>query len=396
MVRFANSVESMRRSEIRDLMKSASSPGLITFAGGMPNNDLFPIAEIDEIYRGLSLKTKQEGFQYCPTPGYPPLIQSVKQYLREKGFPVDTNELIITTGSLQAIYLLAKVLLNPGDRVVCEYPSFIGAIAAFNSFQARMDTISLDDDGPVMEELEAAFRRTPAPKLLYLTPYFHNPAGIIYSQARKKAVIEFLKDQDVVYLEDNPYGEIYFTEQALELTRPIKVITADAEKICYTGSFSKILGPGMRLGYLLAPPEILAKCELAKQSVDACSATFTQVLAHEFLVQNKLQAYLEFIRPIYARRLKSMLHTLEQSMPSGVSWTKPAGGFYVWVKLPEHLDATKVLKESVQNGAVFVIGQTFDPEARRNNCFRLAFSHVPEDKIEPGIEIIARAVKKFM
>jgi 2-aminoadipate transaminase len=396
MVSFSNSAQHMRRSEIREIMKLANSPDLITFAGGMPNNELFPIKEIDEIYINLPLKTKQEGFQYGPTPGYPPLVESVKKYLKEKGFPVETNDLIITTGSLQAIYLVAKVFLNPGDRVVCEYPTFIGAIAAFNSFQGWMDSIPMDSDGILLQELENAFANQPAPKLLYLTPYFHNPAGIIYSHERKAAIIDFVQNRDVVLLEDNAYGELYFNEQARALTTPIKAMTGDCEKICYTGSFSKILGPGMRLGYLLAPPEILSKCELAKQSVDACSSTLTQVLAHEFMAQNKLMPYLQRVRPIYARRLKLMLDALEKKMPEEVTWTKPSGGFYVWVQLPERVDAIKVLKEAIQQGAVFVIGQTFDPDARRNNCFRLAFSHVQEDKIEQGIQIIAEALKKVL
>ncbi|NIA29018.1 MAG: aminotransferase class I/II-fold pyridoxal phosphate-dependent enzyme [Actinobacteria bacterium] len=393
MVPFSKSTQSMRSSEIREILKLAVRPDVISFAGGMPNNDLFPIEELDEIYSHLPTKLKKIGMQYGPTAGYPPLIGSLKKYLGAKGLTLEDNDLIVTTGSMQAIYLLAKVFIDPGDRIITEYPCFIGATAAFNSFQPELESVPIDDDGIIISQLEKAFSR-PA-KFLYLTPNFHNPAGIIYSTERKKQVLQLLQNKEIVLIEDDPYNELYFEKKDEKLTTPIKTM-GDPVPICYTGSFSKIFGPGMRLGWLLAPKKIIAKCELAKQAVDACSPTFTQVLANEFMRKDIMPKYLQKLRASYARRLDVMLQSLKEYMPSEVEWTHPRGGFYVWLTFPERVDATDVLKESIDNRAVFVIGKAFDPESRRNNCLRLSFSYPAEDKIQEGIKIVADAIKYFL
>ncbi|MCX6170484.1 MAG: PLP-dependent aminotransferase family protein [Ignavibacteriales bacterium] len=394
MIKFSQCVDSMRTSEIRDLMSIAMRPDIITFAGGMPNNDLFPVKEIDEIYNGLDDKTKKVGFQYGPTPGYPPLIESLKEYLRGKGLPVDTNELIITAGSLQAINIITKLFVNPGDTVICENPCFIGGTSAFKSYQAHIVSVPLDSDGIIMSELKKAMEgEAKNAKILYLSPYFHNPAGIVYSKKRKEELLKYLEGKEIILIEDDPYGELYFEDEYKELTIPMKTIQPEPVPICYLGSFSKILGPGMRLGWLLASPEIINKAQLAKQSMDACSSTFTQVLADQFLRQGKLQPYVERLRIIYARRMKIMNDSLQKNMPPEATWVVPKGGFYIWISLPQHVDALEILKESMSRGAIFVIGRTFDPMGIKNNCLRLAFSHTPEDEIEKGVKIIAEALK---
>jgi hypothetical protein len=232
------------------------------------------------------------------------------------------------------------------------------------------------------------------PKFLYVSPYFHNPAGIVYSAARKRELLSCARQRDLLVLEDDPYGELYFDEADRELTVPMKAESGGNDLICYVGSFAKIFGPGMRLGWLLAPPAIIEKCELAKQSTDACSPTFTQVLAHAYLSGGYLPDYLAMLRQTYRRRAEIMLAALEEHMPEGVSWTRPRGGFYVWVRLPEKADATRVFEASLARGAAFVIGSAFDPEGVRNNCFRLAFSHTPESKIAEGVRIVCEAVRK--
>ena len=396
-MKFSSSAQNMRSSEIRNLMKFAANPDIISFAGGMPNNDLFPIDEIDEIYNNLPKAVKQAGFQYGPTGGYPPLLDSLKDYLRQKGLPVDENGLIITTGCQQALNIISKLFIDPGDTIITEDPCFIGAIAAFKSYQAQPVCIPLDDDGMKISELEKAFAGLPTlPKMVYITPYFHNPAGIIYSHDRKQAIIDFLQHHNIVLLEDDPYGELYFNEHAKELTVPIKILAKESFPVCYAGSFSKMIGPGLRLGWLLAPPEIYEKAELAKQSLDACSSTLPQILANEFLVQNKLEGYLKKLRKAYVRRAQIMLDSLAANMPEGITWTTPQGGFYIWVTMPDHIDATDLLKKTLDKGAVFVIGRAFDPHDKKNNCFRLAFSHTPEDKISNGVEIIASALKEML
>lgn len=394
MPSFSKCVQEMRTSEIRDLMSVATRPDIISFAGGMPNNDLFPVKEIDQIYNSLSDQLKKTGFQYGPTPGYPPLIESVKEYLRSKKIPVDTNELIITAGSLQAINIVAKLYVDPGETVVTENPCFIGGTSAFKSYQANIESVDLDEHGLIIDQLKEKFvNKTKQPRLIYLSPYFHNPAGIVYSEKRKSELLGFLEGKDCVLIEDDPYNELYFDEESKKLTVPMKTIQPEPVPICYIGSFSKILGPGMRLGWLLAPPEIIAKAQLAKQSIDACSSTFTQVLADQFLRQGKLKSYVENLRIIYARRMKIMNDSMKKNMPPEIKWVVPKGGFYIWVQLPENVDSLDIMKESAAQGAIFVIGKTFDPHGIKNNCFRLAFSHTPEDQIEKGIKIVADAVK---
>ncbi len=394
MYKFSNCVQEMRTSEIRDLMSVATRPDIISFAGGMPSNDLFPIKEVDEIYSSLDEKYKKIGFQYGPTPGYPPLIESVKEYLRSKGLPVDSNELIITAGSLQAINIIAKLFINPGDRVITEYPCFIGGTSAFKSYQAQISSVPLDADGIIMDELKNVMEGEGRDaKLLYLSPYFHNPAGIVYSKKRKEELLSYLNGKDIILLEDDPYNELYFDDGYKELTIPMKNIQPESVTICYTGSFSKILGPGMRLGWLLASPEIINKAQLAKQSMDACSSTFTQVIADQFLRQGKLAPYVSGLREIYKRRMNTMNECMKLHMPEEAKWVVPKGGFYIWVTLPQNVDTLEILKEAMPKGAIFVIGKTFDPHGVKNNCFRLAFSHTPEEQLEKGIKIVADAVK---
>lgn len=394
--RFSDSCLNMRSSEIRNLMKFATKPDIISFAGGMPGNSLFPTEEIDEIYNNLPLDVKRIGFQYGATIGYPPLIESVKEHLKKKGLPVDKNEVIITAGSLQSINILTKIFINPGETIITENPCFIGAAGAFQSYIANVHGVPIDENGIILEELDQAFIQYPEAKILYLTPYFHNPAGIIYSKERKTQLLEYLRNKEIILLEDDCYGDLYFDEVDKELCVPMKTLEPENPVICYSSSFSKILGPGMRLGWLLAKPEIIAKCELAKQSIDACSSTFTQVLANEFLSGGKIYPYIEKMRLEYKNRASSMINSLKEYMPGEAKWVEPRGGFYIWVELPEHIDTTEVLKETIKEGAVFVIGKAFDPYDKKNNCLRLAYSHTPPQSIRQGIEIISSVIKKML
>jgi len=392
---FSQTVQHIRSSEIRDLMKLATRPDIISFAGGMPNNDLFPVEQVDDIILNMKPEIKKSAFQYGPTSGYPPLLNSLKKYLAKKGLPVDTHKLMITTGSLQAINILGMEFIDPGDLVLTETPSFIGGIAVFKAFQAHIKGIPLQKDGLDLKALEQILNNA-NPKMLYLIPNFHNPAGIIYSKEKRKAILDLLRGRDIVLLEDDAYNELYFSNEAKSLTQPIMAMNTDGVEMVYTGSFSKILGPGFRLGWMLASPEIFEKAEVIKQGIDACSPNFTQVIANEFITRGYLEPYLNRIRNEYAERRNLMQQALQTFMPEPVSWQQPQGGFYFWLQLPEGIDSTDILRSAIKNGAVFVTGQTFDPEARRNNYIRLAFSNMNKDQIADGVKIIAQAVKKHL
>jgi 2-aminoadipate transaminase len=396
MIQFSKSVNSLRTSEIRDLMGLATRPDIISFAGGMPGNELFPVEDIDEIYNSLPLDSKQTAFQYGPTPGYPPLLESLKEYLQKKGMAVKKNKLMITTGSLQAINILAKVFIDPEDVVVTENPCFIGGISAFKSYQAILHGIDLDENGINLELLKNFLRQSKStpPKFIYLTPNFHNPAGTLYTEERKKDLVPVLQEHELLLVEDDAYGELYFDDEARKRVVPLKTLYENDLSICYTSTFSKILGPGFRLGWMLVPPEIYQKAELCKQSMDACSPNFTQVLANEFLRSGKMELYIQKMRLIYKRRKDTMAGAIRKYFPEEITWMEPKGGFYIWLKLPPKLDIMAVLKSSIEKGAVFVIGKTFDPEGKDNSHFRLAYSHTPEGKIEKGIQILGDCLKE--
>ena len=396
MYAFSKSVKQLRSSEIRDLMKLATQPGIISFAGGMPNNNLFPIKEIDDIFLNLDEDIKKTAFQYGPTAGYPPLLESLKEFLRKKGLPVDTNKLLITTGSLQAINILTKEFIDPGDIILTENPSFIGAISVFKSYQAIMESIPLTADGLDIGILKKKLDSlTKKPKMLYITPNFHNPAGITYTREKKEELLNLLAGRDIILLEDDAYSDLYFDEDTRKQIIPMKANEPEDVTICYTGSFSKILGPGFRLGWLLVNDEIYAKCELIKQALDACSPNFTQVLANEFLTQGKIYPYLELLRKEYSERKNIMLKALDKYMPHYIKWNEPKGGFYFWFEMPAHYDSTEIMKIAIEKGAVFVSGKTFDPAGVKNNNFRLSFSNMEKDEIEKGIKIIAEAIKNY-
>ncbi len=394
MTRFASGVSNLRSSQIRDLMSLATRPGIISFAGGMPGNELFPLAEMDEIYNDLTEREKQVAMQYGPTCGLPSLIESLNSYLKEKGLPVDTHKLLITTGSLQAINILANAFIDAGDSVITENPSFIGALSAFKSYSADIQTVDLDSDGISLEKLALKLDSMERkPKFLYITPTFHNPAGMLYSKERRIALIEMMKDRDIPVIEDDAYGDLYFYEDDLEDIRPMIAYPHEGVEICYTGSFSKIIGPGLRLGYMLVPPHIYDKCELIKQSVDACSPSFTQVIADKFIRSGAVKKYLNEVRQEYKLRAEAMHKALKSSMPEYVSWNKPQGGFYVWVKLPKGINSMSLLKPAIDKGVVFVAGSTFDPYAAKDDCLRISYCNTPVEVINKGVPIIAEAIK---
>lgn len=393
MYAFSKSVTGLRSSEIRDLMSTLARPGMISFAGGMPNDNMFPIAEVDEIYNNLPAKIKQTAFQYGPTPGYPPLLETVKDYLGKKGLPVENNKLLITTGSLQAINILTKEFIDPGDTILLENPSFIGSISVFKSYQANLESIPLQSDGLDIEILrDKILKLNPKPKFLYIIPNFHNPAGTLYSNEKRQSIMEISEEFDLIVIEDDAYHELYFDDEAEIIRKPLKADNRFESRICYTGTFSKIMGPGFRLGWLLVNDEIYKKCELIKQAMDACSPNFTQVLANEFISKNYLDPYISKIRPEYKSRMEITDAALTANMPEFVTWTKPRGGFYFWLQMPQNYDASAILNESITKGAVFVSGKTFDPLQLRNDNIRISFSNMEKSDIDKGIKIIADCI----
>ena len=393
MPRFSKAVSSLRSSEIRDLMTLASRPDIISFAGGMPGNELFPVKEVEKLYHELDIKKKQAAFQYGPTPGLPSLLESLEGFLEKKGLPVKENKLLITTGSQQALNILGKAFIDPGEPVLVENPCFIGALSAFRSYDAELRGVPVDRDGISIDALHQEINRTDKSKFLYITPYFHNPAGVLYTNERKQQLISTLQETNIPLIEDDAYGDLYFYEEDLERLKPIKAINPEGINICYTGSFSKILGPGLRLGWMLVPEKIYGKCELIKQSADACSSSFTQVLADAFIRSGQIYSYIASVREEYKKRASAMVEALTEYLPNYVQWNEPRGGFYIWLTLPDEADATRIMTLAIEGGAVFVVGKTFDPTGKLNNSLRLSYCNNTPKQIAEGIPIIANAIR---
>ena len=387
----------MHSEDIKTLMKQSSGSGLISFAGGMPNNDLFPIHQMDEIYNSLPNNLKKLCFQYGPTTGYPPLIASLKKLLKRKGLPVATNKILVTTGSLQAISIITQEFVNEGDVVLTENPCFVGAISIFETYGAKMVSVPIDKDGIDIEVLKDTLAKLEKkPKFLYVTPTFHNPAGITYTKERRKALMRVLSGTGIILIEDDAYGDLYFDEKYLANVKPMKSYENYDVEVIYTGSFSKILGPGFRLGYMLASPEIHEKAESIKQALDACTSNFMQILANEFLSKGHIEPYLNFLRKEYGERKAILQDSLMRHMPVEISWNEPRGGFYIWLKLPTEMRSGDIFKACLNKGVVFVSGRTFDPYNVKDDRLRLSFSNMPKADIEKGTKILAEVIRESL
>ena len=397
MPTFSNSVMNLRSSEIRDLMSLANKPGMILFSGGMPDNDLFPLDEIDAIYENLSPQEKKIAMQYGPTNGLPQLIESLSVFLEKKGLPVSDNRIMITTGSLQAINILAKAFIDPEDTIIVENPCFIGAISAFNSYEANIVSVPLTDSGIAVDQLENVLKDLKQkPKFIYLTPNFHNPAGTLYTAETKQKLIQLLDGANIPIIEDDVYSDLYFNEEDKDDLKTFKEINPTGVDVCYTGSFSKIIGPGLRLGWMLVPEAIYEKCELIKQTFDACSPSFTQVIADKFLQSGVADKYIEKVRVEYKKRAEAMIDALNKHLPDEVTFTAPRGGFYIWLQLPKNIDSTEILKNAIDKGVVFVSGKTFDPHGVTNNFIRLSYCNTSVEKINEGIPLVVDAIKEVL
>jgi DNA-binding transcriptional MocR family regulator len=314
-----------------------------------------------------------------------------------KGLPVETDKILITTGSLQAISIITQEFVNEGDIILTENPCFVGAISVFETYGAKIIGIPIDEDGIDVEALKNTINTLERnPKFLYITPNFHNPAGIVYSEKRRRALLSVLSGTGIILIEDDAYGDLYFDSKDQPLTRPLKSYKGYDVDIIYTGSFSKILGPGFRLGYMLSSPEIFEKAESIKQALDACTSNFMQILANEFLTSGYLEPYLNFLRKEYRERKNMLQQSLKRHMPKGIQWVEPKGGFYMWLSLPDQVKATTVFYDCLKIGVVFVTGRTFDPDNVRDDHLRLSFSNMPKDSIEKGVILLSQVIKNYI
>ena len=389
--RFSEKLANMKPSAIREIFKSLGTPGAISFSGGNPAAESFPVKEFAEISARIFESAPIEALQYSVTEGYPLLRQLVEQRLRER-FSVGTADdtIIITSGGQQAIELTCKVLCNEGDVVIAENPSFIGALNAFRSCGAKLVGVDLESDGISIEGLEQALRANPNTKMIYLIPTFQNPAGITMSLAKRKAVYELAQKYDTVIFEDNPYGELRF---AGEEVPTIKSMDTDG-RVVYGGSFSKILSAGMRIGFFCANQALAAKMVVAKQVEDVHTNIMFQMMCADYLTRYDLDDHIRKIREVYRRKSGLMLDSLEREFPEDVAFTRPEGGIFLWCTLPEGADMPSLVRDAAKELVFVVPGTAFncDPSAP-SRSFRLNYSMPADEVIPKGIAILGRLIR---
>ena len=393
--RFSKRALGMRGSEIRRLFAVSMRPNMISLAGGLPSPEAFPADRAAEIAERALREESSRAMQYGAARGDSQLIEVVVERMRARGMQVSPEEILITNGAQQGPDLAGKAFADPGDLILTEAPSFIGALGAFGNYEAKLVGVRLESDGLDVEELESTLNRLgqegTSPKFLYTTPNFHNPAGVTMSQEKRVRLMELAGQYDVLILEDDAYGELWF-EGGPESTKPVKTLDEEG-RVLYAGSFSKIVSPGIRLGWIAGPREIIDKFEMAKQMMDVCPSTLTQILVCGLARDGYLDRYVPKLRDLYRIRRDAMVGALEAHMPEGVTWTKPNGGFYVWPTLPEGMNALDLFHRAIERNVAFVIGAPFFPEGGGERNLRLSFCHETPEMIGEGIRRLGLAMK---
>ncbi|NDY55409.1 PLP-dependent aminotransferase family protein [Desulfovibrio sulfodismutans] len=388
---FASRMDNVRRSFIREILKVTADPSIISFAGGLPQPGLFPAAALAKAAESVIAGSGSESLQYSTTEGDPELRRFIAgRYKLRFGLDVDPDWIIITTGSQQALDLLAKAFLDPGDGVLVERPGYIGAIQLFSLFQAEFASVPLDDDGPDPEALGAALSG-PAPKLFYSVPNFQNPSGITWSKARRELAAGLLADSPTILIEDDPYGELRFLgehQTPLYALRP--------ERTFLLGSFSKVVSPGLRVGWLVADPESRVKLVTAKQASDLHTSTLAQRILVRYLAENDLSAHVESIKSAYRRQRDLMVARIEELFPPEARCTRPEGGMFLWITLPDGVSAYDVFDAAIKEKVAFVPGGPFFVDGTGANTMRLNFSNSDEERIDVGMRRLAACLDKVL
>lgn len=387
--KYSHRAQALKSSTIREILKVTEQPDMISFAGGLPAPDAFPLAEIQTAVNTVLESNDIYGaLQYGPSEGYAPLRQWIANYLSTRDqVTINADEILIVTGSQQALDLIGKALIDDHDKVLVETPTYLGALQSFNQYNPDYIAVSSDSEGLIPESISK--EQVNSAKFLYCIPNFQNPTGRRLPVQRRQALAAIAKQNNLVLIEDDPYGDLDYQGQRLPC-----LYTLAPENTVYLGSFSKILTPGLRLGYLVANEQFISKLVQLKQASDLHTPSLTQYIAYQIVSKNNfLSHHIPKLRQLYSIRCQYMLQSLAQYMPKEVSWNQPEGGMFIWVELPDSINATELLSEAISQKVVFVPGETFFAYAEKNNCLRLAFVTVPEEKINRGIKILADIIK---
>ena len=385
--KYCDRCEMMGSSIIREILKFTQVSDMISFAGGLPAPELFPIREFEEACAHVLRTDGQRALQYGLTEGYGPLKEALAERMGKYGLTAGPTNILLTNGSQQALDLIGRVFIGPGDVIVTGKPTYLGALQAWRVYGPRIIGVPVDDEGMEMDALEAVLKAE-SPKFVYILPNFHNPKGVTLTLERRKKLVELAAKYGTPIIEDDPYGELRFEGEDLP---PIMVL--HKQNVIYLSTFSKILAPGIRLGWVVAPEAIIGKLVLAKQSTDLHTSTLIQMITHDIVKRGILKAHAKEIRRVYGERRRLMTATMEKHFPKSVHWTKPEGGLFLWVQVPEHINTMELLEKAVANKVAYVPGTVFYPDETGHNTLRLNFSNAKEDKIVDGIERLGKVLK---
>ncbi len=392
---FNRQIRAQKKSAIREVLKLTQRPDIISFAGGLPSPESFPVEHLRKIVCNIfDSEDAYLALQYGTTEGDQRLRELLVERYRQQGLEIDTGNLMITTASQQALDLLPKVFIDPGDKIICGLPSYLGGISAFGFYGAKMEGVKLDNYGMRSDLLEDKLKKMKAfgekPKFIYTIPDFQNPAGITMPESRRQEIIDIARKHDVLIVEDSPYRELRFEGN------PQKMIFAmdNTGQVISLGTFSKILAPGFRIGWVIAHEEIIDKLVTAKQTADLCTSPFVQKIAAKYLETGIFEKHLETIKNMYRDKRDTMLSALKEHMPAGVTWTEPEGGLFLFLTLPEYMDAEKLFMQAIEEKVAFVLGNVFYCDGSGRNTMRLNFSFASREMNIEGVKRLAKAIRK--
>ncbi|MGC9469709.1 MAG: PLP-dependent aminotransferase family protein [Anaerolineae bacterium] len=387
----AQRTQNMRSSAIRELLKITQLPDVISFAGGLPAPELFPVREIEEACTYLLRHEPKMALQYSTTEGHPPLREYLAESMAKYGIQHGPDNILITTGSQQALDLIGKVFIDPGSYAVTGRPTYLGAIQAWRAYQGEFATVPLDDDGMQVERLEGIINERPI-RFIYVLPNFHNPAGTTLPEDRRRYLVELARKHDLIIVEDDPYGALRYEGEDI-----IPIAALAPERTIYLGTFSKTLTPGLRIGWVVAPAEIRQRLVQAKQGADLHTSTFDQMIANDIAQRGILKAHVRRLREIYGERMHTMLDALTEFWPEECSWTEPEGGLFLWARAPECCDSLEMLPVALEQKVAYVPGVNFYPYADGgHSAMRLNFSNAQPDMIVEGIHRLGLALKEVL
>lgn len=390
---FAKRMSYLKASEIREILKVTEQDDVISFAGGLPAPELFPIEEINEVNQFVLKESGTKALQYTTTEGYAPLREWIAKRMNERlGTSFDKDNILITHGSQQGLDLSGKVFLDEGDIVLCESPTYLAAISAFKSYGCNFIEIPTDEYGMDMTILDEILGSTSNVKLIYVIPTFQNPTGKTWSLERRKKLAELSARYGIVVVEDNPYGELRFEGESLP---SVKSFDAVGNVLC-AGSFSKIFCPGFRIGWIAGDKEIIRRYVLVKQGTDLQCNTMVQMVIAEYLKRYDIDKHIEKIVEVYRRRRDIAIKCMESSFSGSIKFTRPEGGLFSWVELPDGVSARPILEECLERKVAFVPGGSFYPNGNRENTFRLNYSNMSEERIEKGMQIIGEVLREYL